>query len=95
MDQIAAPGASIQVNSLDFSEVVRQIRSQDLYQYSGSLTTPPCSEGVTWLVSKDPLPIAAATYNKAKRVMKFNSRYTQNNPGQQNLLEYEAALLRP
>lgn len=95
VDQIASPGGSITVGALDFSEVVKHIRSYDLYQYGGSLTTPPCSEGVTWLVSKEPLPIAAATYNKAKRVMKFNSRYTQNNPGEQNLLEFAAGTLRP
>jgi carbonic anhydrase len=28
---------------------------RDYYRFTGSLTTPPCSEGVIWLVMKDPV----------------------------------------
>ena len=35
-------------------------KKQDYYRFSGSLTTPPCSEGVRWLVMKTPIEASAA-----------------------------------
>lgn len=33
-------------------------KSKDYYRYSGSLTTPPCSEGVRWYVVKQPASVS-------------------------------------
>lgn len=57
-----------------------------VWTYDGSLTTPPCTEGVTWYVVEDSLPMSPAQYQKWKEVMKFNSRITQNLPGEENLI---------
>jgi len=44
------------------SKVIKSIlpKDKDYYKFSGSLTTPPCSEGVRWLVMEDYSHISAA-----------------------------------
>ena len=41
----------------------------DYYRFSGSLTTPPCSEGVRWLVMKQPVQVSQAQIDAFKAVM--------------------------
>ncbi len=44
------------------SEVIKELlpKYKDYYRFSGSLTTPPCSEGVRWMVLKNYSTISAA-----------------------------------
>ena len=39
------------------------------WRFSGSLTTPPCSEGVTWLIFKHPLTLSASQLEKFTHAM--------------------------
>lgn len=43
--------------------------SRDYYRFNGSLTTPPCSEGVTWLVMKDAVTVSKAQVEQFTRTM--------------------------
>jgi carbonic anhydrase len=51
------------------------------YTYMGSLTTPPCSEGVLWMVMKQPVPIAPEQVNIFTRLYPMNARPIQQAAG--------------
>ena len=51
------------------------------YTYMGSLTTPPCSEGVLWLVMQQPVPIATDQINVFARLYPMNARPIQSAAG--------------
>ena len=47
------------------------------YTFSGSVTTPPCSEDVTWFVLKNPATISAAEIEQFSRLYRNDARPTQ------------------
>ncbi|KAF8540044.1 alpha carbonic anhydrase [Trichophaea hybrida] len=87
IDAIAKPGTRTETGALDFSPLIAHIQSSPLMTYKGSLTTPPCAEGLTFIIPQQPMPVDVETFNKIKKVVRFNSRYTQNNAGEENVLE--------
>lgn len=48
------------------------------YAYDGSLTTPPCSEGVKWHVFKEPIELSAAQLRAFQAVFPVNARPIQD-----------------
>jgi hypothetical protein len=83
---ISSPGSVTETGALDFAPLVDVISKQALHTYEGSLTTPPCAEGLKFFVTSQQLPLDVATFNKIKAVVGFNARFTQNNVGAENLL---------
>jgi carbonic anhydrase len=51
------------------------------YTYMGSLTTPPCSEGVLWMVLKQPVPISMDQVSIFSRLYPMNARPIQQADG--------------
>lgn len=51
--------------------------TDSFFAYSGSLTTPPCSEIVTWFVLKEPVEMSQAQFERAWGIMGNNFRPTQ------------------
>lgn len=43
--------------------------SREYYRYNGSLTTPPCSEGVLWLVMKEVVEVSSRQVEQFRQVM--------------------------
>ncbi len=64
---------------LDVSEMLPNRR--DYYTFMGSLTTPPCSEGVLWLVMKEPVQASPAQMALFSRLYPLNARPIQSAAG--------------
>ena len=50
---------------------------QRYYQFMGSLTTPPCSEGVLWMVLKQPTQISKDQLKLFQQLFPNNARPVQ------------------
>ncbi|MGK5078120.1 carbonic anhydrase [Janthinobacterium sp. HLX7-2] len=50
---------------------------RDYYTYMGSMTEPPCSEGVLWVVMKQPVQVSAAQMALFSRLYPLNARPIQ------------------
>jgi carbonic anhydrase len=51
--------------------------NRDYYTFSGSLTTPPCSEDVTWFVLKQPVTISDGEVEQFAKLYRNDARPTQ------------------
>jgi len=51
------------------------------YTYMGSLTTPPCSEGVLWMVMQQPVTISQSQINIFAKLYPMNARPIQSASG--------------
>lgn len=54
-------------NAMDINKLLPTDKTY--WRFSGSLTTPPCSEGVTWLVMKHPLTLSDAQLKRFTQTM--------------------------
>ena len=64
---------------MDLNELLPTDRSY--YTYMGSMTTPPCSEGVLWMVMKNPVPVSAEQIAIFARLYPMNARPIQSASG--------------
>jgi len=68
-DEVAAKG------NIDLAELLPSDRRY--YTYMGSLTTPPCSEGVLWMVMKTPVHVSPEQLDIFARLYPMNARPIQ------------------
>ena len=68
----------------EYSKAAIKINVADLlpenkayYHYSGSLTTPPCSEGVNWVVLKNTVDVSAAQVDAFTSIFHKSTRPVQ------------------
>ncbi|RZS63310.1 carbonic anhydrase [Sphaerotilus mobilis] len=63
------------LGTLDLTQLLPEDRRY--YTYMGSLTTPPCSEGVLWMVFKQPVTVAPEQLAIFSRLYPMNARPIQ------------------
>ncbi|KAK6360032.1 hypothetical protein TWF696_001152 [Orbilia brochopaga] len=93
LQSIGKVGDTVVATHVPLQGVRTAITNAKKFTYPGSLTTPPCTEGVTWYVSNTILDIAPKDYRAFKKVLGFNSRTLQADPGKQNIVEFAAQFL--
>lgn len=71
----AAEGGSLALENLDPSTLLPN--RQGYYAYTGSLTTPPCSEGVRWQVLKQPVEVSESQIEAFRKLYPMNARPVQ------------------
>ena len=67
----AGKSKRLSANSLRSIEMQKKIGSY--YRYNGSMTTPPCTEGVRWFVMKQNQSMSKAQYQQLKDVIKVDN----------------------
>jgi len=70
VDQDVVPSVAIDLNAL-------LPENRAYYTYMGSLTTPPCTEDVLWMVFKQPMPVSAEQVGIFSRLYRNNARPIQ------------------
>jgi len=69
-------GVYTDTTEIELSELLPENKSY--YHYSGSLTTPPCSEVVHWYVMQTPITASATQITQFSSILKNNYRNVQN-----------------
>lgn len=78
---------------VDASELLP--RTQRSFRYEGSLTTPPCAEGVRWFVLETPVQISDAAFAAFEAVLGKNNRPVQPLNDRELLIDGTAAPAQP
>ena len=74
-------GESIHVDGLNLNLAAMLPIDKAYYAFDGSLTTPPCSEGVHWMVMKKPVTLGAEQIKSFRRLFNANARPIQAQNG--------------
>jgi carbonic anhydrase len=70
-------GKEVSVDAVKINAVDLLPTDKGYYTYAGSLTTPPCSEQVTWYVLKSPIQVSADQIARFGKVYPMNARPIQ------------------
>ncbi|RRS29910.1 MAG: carbonate dehydratase [Epsilonproteobacteria bacterium (ex Lamellibrachia satsuma)] len=69
------PAKEGETNILKLSKIAQALlpKEKHYYRFNGSLTTPPCTEGVRWFVLKTPVTVSKEQVGKFHHLMHYNN----------------------
>ena len=79
-------GATITVDNVALSDFLATADFSEYWSYPGSLTVPPCVEGIKWTVIKKILPISDAQLNAFNQFFSDNEAFA-NGLGNNRLIQ--------
>ncbi|KAI8611069.1 alpha carbonic anhydrase [Chytriomyces sp. MP71] len=74
-----AVGGRTMFHTLNVSAIKKLFKMTEFYHYKGSVTAPPCTEGVVWQIATMPLMVSPEQLNILRDIVGFSSRYQQDN----------------
>lgn len=76
-DHLPRPGEKITVDELELNLAALLPTDLGYYTFDGSLTTPPCSESVNWIILKKPVALGTDQIKAFRRLFNANARPVQ------------------
>lgn len=77
------PGQNVSFNNVKVNAEKLIPQNKQYFSYTGSLTTPPCSEQVSWYVIKQPIQASKQQIKAFKNFYQYNARPQQPLKGRQ------------
>ncbi len=71
------PGERHYYRNVGIKPIFLMPSNRSYYTYKGSMTEPPCSENVTWILLKTPLEVSARDIKRFRRILGQNNRPIQ------------------
>ena len=83
----STPGKSKQIKDVTLNVLDLLPSAKHTYRYTGSLTTPPCSEDVKWFVMTTPIEMSHSQIAAFKAILYGNNRPVQPLNGRELLVD--------
>ena len=75
LDSVREAGSSAEVDLQNLEGLLEGMSKEEFFSYHGSLTRPPCTNTVTWIVMKDRISISS---RQVRRFCVFHALHTSS-----------------